>query len=383
MTARSPLGLFDLGTPRGPFARMAVLSLGLHLGLLAVLFAVRGTPKIQETLASYQVSLVSLPAPSPPPQPEVEQPREPTVPPPPAPKPAPVVKERVRAAPPPARPAPAPAPPVEAAPRASEPKPAPPPLPAPQVSVKPRAPIAAPSLAAPAPGQVPRRPERDEDLGDLLRGIQAPAAPKLKEVQAAPIASPVPKDRRAEAAPALDKDLREILQKAQVPDAPAPQPARGTPAPARRRLELTKEVNERLDAAQAVVPPAAVTPVQAKPDLASAPTARTPAMAMEVPGASTAMSHYFGLIQAKISKMWTAPPVDVSGQSLRVVVRFRLHRSGTVTAVVVEQSSGNGYYDDAGLRAVKAAQPLPPFPPEFAEQSFEAHFSFTVGEPLG
>ena len=92
---------------------------------------------------------------------------------------------------------------------------------------------------------------------------------------------------------------------------------------------------------------------------------------------------YLAQVRRKISSMWSAPPVDVTAQLYSVVVKFRLHRDGSVTGVAVEQSSGNEYFDLAGKRAVVTANPLPVFPADLTESYFDAHFTFTVGEQNG
>ncbi len=66
-----------------------------------------------------------------------------------------------------------------------------------------------------------------------------------------------------------------------------------------------------------------------------------------------------------------------------VVVKFRLHRSGKVSDVVVEEPSGNHYYDLAAKRAVVRAEPLPAFPRAMHQSYVDAHFTFAVGEQSG
>ena len=92
---------------------------------------------------------------------------------------------------------------------------------------------------------------------------------------------------------------------------------------------------------------------------------------------------YLAQVRRQISSRWFAPQVDVTAQVYSVVVKFRLHRDGKVSGVGIEKSSGNEYFDDAGKRAVINAEPLPGFPPELKESSFDAHFIFTVGEQNG
>lgn len=89
---------------------------------------------------------------------------------------------------------------------------------------------------------------------------------------------------------------------------------------------------------------------------------------------------YLARIQARISGFWTAPPVDISGKSLSVTVRFRLMRDGRVGSVVIEKSSGNDYYDMAAQRAVQSAIPFPPFPPDLPDPYLDGSFTFAVGD---
>jgi TonB family protein len=108
-----------------------------------------------------------------------------------------------------------------------------------------------------------------------------------------------------------------------------------------------------------------------------------PATTIQVSGGDQGLKRYLALVQSRISAQWVAPPVDVTRRSYQVVIKFRLHRSGRISDVVVERPSGNGYYDDAGKRAVLSVGSLPPFPPSVGEDVLETHFTFTVGEDVG
>jgi len=107
----------------------------------------------------------------------------------------------------------------------------------------------------------------------------------------------------------------------------------------------------------------------------------TPATTIQAAGAGT--SRYWALVQQKINSRWVAPPVDLTQRFFQVIIRFTMDRSGRVIEVVVERSSGNDYYDNAGRRAVLAADPLPPFPPEIKERQLNPLIYFSVGEPAG
>jgi len=61
-------------------------------------------------------------------------------------------------------------------------------------------------------------------------------------------------------------------------------------------------------------------------------------------------------------------------------VYFRITRSGGIDAPAVETSSGNFLFDQAALRAVVQANPLPPLPAGFVDQYLGVHFSFSFEE---
>jgi TonB family protein len=202
-------------------------------------------------------------------------------------------------------------------------------------------------------------------------------------------------------------DLDAMLKKLNVPDMAAPkaevppEPPKPNVAPAKRTSlseEMTSDLDRELqDLKKLQAPPPVKTsepvrevkpmfhepqpPATAPPVAASIPRTK-PTPMLRVPGMSGS-NPYLARVQARISGFWTAPPVDISGKALTVTVRFRLERDGRVGSIVVEQSSGNDYYDMAAQRAVQSAIPLPPFPPDLTESYFDAHFTFAVGEAAG
>jgi TonB family protein len=116
---------------------------------------------------------------------------------------------------------------------------------------------------------------------------------------------------------------------------------------------------------------------------AKAPSANTVETTLKIAGKFQGSNTYLGRIRQRVSSFWVAPPIDVTGQTYVVVVRFRLHRDGSVSGVGIERSSGNEYYDLAGQRAVLAARPFPPFPAEVADSHYDVYFTFVVGESQG
>ncbi len=356
------------------FKWTVIASLTLHLCVLLATSGMRFMQHSERPLASVQVSLVTM---SPPARPT----ETPTVRQADAMKPHKVVQPTV---PPPVKPAPLP--PIAAA--------------------KPVTSAPVPPMRSDAPGA--RRSSGDM-MRDVLKGIELPPeAPKFGELSPAKPVTPsqrvdVPRPDRA-----LEKvhsDIDTLLGKLKVPDVTPMTPAApGEPVktvqaqPRQPSLaeQFDQELEEELKKLQArpraikpVEPPQEAKPVpepavkQVPVPVAKVPTVRSPETSMRVSSIGPGSNRYLARVQQKISSLWTAPPVDVPEKALTVVVKFRLHRSGSVSNVIIEQSSGNEYYDLAGKRAVLSANPLPAFPPEMTDSYLDAHFSFTVGEQVG
>lgn len=100
---------------------------------------------------------------------------------------------------------------------------------------------------------------------------------------------------------------------------------------------------------------------------------------LQVSGSSPDGHAYWGRVWSKIDREWIAPQVEVrSGKPIRVLLGFRVERNGAVKNLVIEESSGNEYYDSAAKRAVFDAVPLPPFTSEMPELHYDIQFQFTV-----
>lgn len=324
--------------------RAVVWSLALHLGVFILVTWVRLPQHGERPLASIEISLASMPTP-----PVNAPPKQVAL--------------------------PAPMPPVKAMPKQVAP-----PVPTPPVKAASVAPPAVQRSAA-----VPSKAAQDP-MRDLLKGIELPPdAPKFGDF------SPASKPKKVQEPAVTD------APKLKLPDVPVVSEAKViTKKPTERKPQpsLTDELNRELDeelnkikklelpkestAAHADTQPAVTPQLEAK-----VPSVKAVDTTLKVPGMAPGSNVYLAQVRRKISSMWSAPPVDVTAQVYSVVVKFRLHRNGSVSGVAVEQSSGNEYFDLAGKRAVVTANPLPVFPADLTESYFDAHFTFTVGEQNG
>ncbi|MCC6140222.1 MAG: TonB family protein [Nitrospira sp.] len=326
--------------------RAVVWSVALHLGVFILVTWVRLPQQGERPLASIEISLASLPTP-------------------------PVkTAEPVKAAEPvkTIEPVKAPVKQVE--------------TPAPALPVK-AAPVAPPVVQreAVAPPKAAQNPMRD-----LLKGLELPPdAPKFGDYSLADKPKKVQEPAVANA------------PKLKLPDIPVISETKAVPkksAETKPRPSLTDDLNRELDEElnkikklelpkESKAAPAESQPAPTPQLETRAPSVKAVDTTLKVPGIAPGSNVYLAQVRRKISSMWSAPPVDVTAQAYSVVVKFRLHRDGSVSGVAVEQSSGNEYFDLAGKRAVVTANPLPIFPADLTESYFDAHFTFTVGEQNG
>jgi colicin import membrane protein len=360
MTAHAYPGLLALGEGHrhsiGTPARWTLAtSFALHLFLLVVITFVTLPHRVERPASSYQVSLVTLqtvaakpmvdPVPQQPQQ--VQQPVKPPIP---------------EAVPPPTQRVPS-------------------------AHVRPEAPK--PSVIAklpPLPLPAARKPsEAGQNLmKDVLRGIELPPeAPRLADASAPSppvVDKPNPKPPEREIEKMISKLTVPEIQ-TRVPVVPITEPAL-EPMTRQSVLEELEKIERQLQAVQTPAP-VPTQPSSAKLPEAAPPASRTTLMRIE--GLATGSNSYFSRIQGLVSRHWAPPKVDLGGREPKVVIRFRLHRSGAVSDVAIESSSGNDYYDAAGKRAIlsAAAAQLPPFPSGLGQAYVDVNFSFGVEQTAG
>jgi TonB family protein len=341
-------------------SRAVLVSLVVHVGILLLVAWIRLPRHGERPLASIEISLAGLPTP----QVKVLEPQ----------KAQPVTKEKEVERPKPIQQAKAAeqSKPVQQPSTREQPK---------SVPLQKTAPVLSPSVTpASVPPPVAPAKSSNDVMRDIMKDIELPPdAPKRGDI------SP---EERPKSAPAM-----------KLPDVPVVADTRevtGKPVVSKSSSSLTEDLAKDLDeelkkikklevpksVSQAEVPPKP--PSQPAPQLeAKAPSVKAVDTTLKVPGMAQGSNAYLALVRQRISNAWNAPPLDLTSQAYVVVVQFRLHKNGSVTGVMIEQSSGNEYYDLAGKRAVLSASPLPGFPSDISDAYFDAHFTFTVGEPQG
>lgn len=89
---------------------------------------------------------------------------------------------------------------------------------------------------------------------------------------------------------------------------------------------------------------------------------------------ATALRVYYIALQHAIRKHWNLPDY-LKKQDLEAVVVVVLRRDGRVLDLKIEKKSGQPLFDDSAVRAIRKAEPLPPFPEIYSRQQMEFEIS--------
>ncbi len=235
-----------------------------------------------------------------------------------------------------------------------------------------------PEVKKSAPAAVPT-PARVSAAKDILKDLELPPdAPKFGELTPAKsVAQPQPQAQAKVKVPDLPR----------IPDIAPEQPVK-TPQRASISEELDRELEEELKKVKEFKPAAKLdipkdVPVKPSPQQEAAiPQTKAPQTQLKTSG-SAGTNPFWGRVEAIIKSNWEPPPIDVTGQTYSVVVKFRFLRNGIVKDVVIQQTSGNSYFDMAGQRAILKPRQFPQFPADMTETYQDVEMVFRVGESAG
>jgi TonB family protein len=89
------------------------------------------------------------------------------------------------------------------------------------------------------------------------------------------------------------------------------------------------------------------------------------------------LDEYYSTIWERIKKEWTLPGDLTKGKAeLETIIIIVIERDGKIQKSWFEKRSGNVLYDQSAMRAIKKAEPLPPIPKEFSDNTFEIGIRF-------
>jgi TonB family protein len=89
---------------------------------------------------------------------------------------------------------------------------------------------------------------------------------------------------------------------------------------------------------------------------------------------------YVGVVWSRVKKNWTMPQALMPKENIETIIDVKISRSGTLEYMGFEKRSGNRYFDDSALRAVKKSSPFPPLPYWIIDKSIEIGIRFHSAE---
>lgn len=89
---------------------------------------------------------------------------------------------------------------------------------------------------------------------------------------------------------------------------------------------------------------------------------------------------YIGVVWSRVKQNWTMPQALMPKENIETVIDVKISRSGTLDYIGFEKRSGNRYFDDSALRAVKKSTPFPPLPYWIMDRSIEIGIRFHSAE---
>ncbi len=85
---------------------------------------------------------------------------------------------------------------------------------------------------------------------------------------------------------------------------------------------------------------------------------------------------YYLDIMDKIKAVWNMPSIAVGKKNLEMDVVIKIRKDGKLVDINIDKGSGNRIYDESAIRAIRAAEPLPPIPAVLNKDSIEIPFAF-------
>lgn len=116
---------------------------------------------------------------------------------------------------------------------------------------------------------------------------------------------------------------------------------------------------------------------KSKPAAASPPSGVSGAAA---PEQQSRINDYSRFVWSKVKKNWTLPQALKPKDNVETIIDVRIAQSGVLEYIGFEKRSGNSYFDESALRAVKKSAPFPPLAGWVSSRSLEIGIRFHSSE---
>jgi colicin import membrane protein len=118
---------------------------------------------------------------------------------------------------------------------------------------------------------------------------------------------------------------------------------------------------------------------QDKPKISAAASAASP-VKMSESEVNAQTKEYIGVVWSRVKNNWTMPQALLPKENIETIIDVKILRSGALEHMGFEKRSGNRYFDDSALRAVKKSSPFPPLPYWIIDKNIEIGIRFHSSE---
>lgn len=88
------------------------------------------------------------------------------------------------------------------------------------------------------------------------------------------------------------------------------------------------------------------------------------------------MNAYYSLIWSRIRGKWMLPQGILPRENIEAIIQAKILRNGTVVDLSFEKRSGNRYFDESVMKAIKKASPFPPLPDSIRDNNIDVGIRF-------
>lgn len=92
------------------------------------------------------------------------------------------------------------------------------------------------------------------------------------------------------------------------------------------------------------------------------------------------MNAYYTLIWSRIKGKWALPQGILPKTNIEAIIQARILKNGAVVDLGFEKHSGNRYFDESAMKAIKKASPFPPLPQWVRDNSIAVGIRFHSSE---
>jgi len=97
-------------------------------------------------------------------------------------------------------------------------------------------------------------------------------------------------------------------------------------------------------------------------------------------GVNAQINEYIAVVWSRVKSNFTMPQSLMPEKNITAIIDIRIARSGALEYANFEKHSGNRFFDDSALRAVKKSSPFPPLPYWILDKNMEIGIRFNSAE---